>query len=114
MTGDKPPRRGTNREAFLRKHGLPKDTSLSLHKISTLSGMPEMALKKVYTKGLGAYHTNPQSVRLKGSFKKGVAPMSMKLSPQQWAYARVFAFVMKTKKVFYGADRHIAEDYGLL
>jgi hypothetical protein len=28
--------------------------------------------------------------------------------------ARVYAFVQKTKKVFYGADRHIAESYGLL
>lgn len=77
--------------------------------------MPVGALRKVYEKGLGAYHTNPQSVRLKGSFKKGVnAPMSQKLSPQQWAMARVYAFVMKTPKVFYGADKQIAEDYKLL
>jgi hypothetical protein len=30
---------------------------------------------------------------MKGSFKKVAGPMSMKLSPQQWAYARVFSFI---------------------
>jgi hypothetical protein len=105
----------TNRERFLKKHGLPKDTSLDLKEISTLSGMPFSALKMVYNKGLGAYHTNPESVRLKGSFKKDPsAPLSMKLSPQQWGMARVYAFVMKTPKVFRGADKHIAELYDLL
>jgi hypothetical protein len=104
----------TNRERFLKKHKLPMDTSLSLKEISTLSGMPFSALKMVYNKGLGAYHTNPTSVRLKGSFKKNVnAPMSQKLSPQQWGMGRVFAFVMKTPKVFYDADKHIAEMYDL-
>lgn len=105
----------TNRQAFLAKHNLPKDTHLSLHEIASYSGMPVSALRKVYQKGLGAYHTNPQSVRLQGSFKKDPsAPLSRKLSPQQWGLARVYAFVMKTKKVFYGADRHIAEQHKLL
>ena len=105
----------TNRTAFLRKHNLPSDSSLSLHEIASYSGMPIAALRKVYEKGLGAYHTNPESVRVKGTFKKDPsAPLSKKLSAQQWGMARVYAFVMKTKKVFYGADRHIAEQYKLL
>lgn len=105
----------TNKEEFLKKHHLPKDTHLSLQEISKLSGMPYQALKMVYNKGLGAYHTNPVSVRLKGSFIKNVpAPMTYKLSPEQWAYARVYAFVNKSKKVFYDADRHIAEMYSLI
>lgn len=105
----------TNRERFLAKHGLPKDTGLDLKEIAELSGMPFSALKMVYNKGLGAYHTNPESVRLKGSFKKDPrAPLSRKLSPQQWGMARVYAFAMKTPKVFYDADRHIAEMYSLL
>ena len=105
----------TNREAFLSKHDLPTDTSLSLMEISKLSGMPFSALKAVYNKGLGAYHTNPESVRVKGTFKKDPsAPLSVKLSPQQWAMARVYAFVMKTPKVFRKADREIADRYGLL
>jgi hypothetical protein len=105
----------TNREKFLAKHNLPRDESLSLHEIASYSRMPVAALRKVYEKGVGAYHTNPESVRLKGSFKKDAsAPLSRKLSPQQWGMARVYAFVMKTPKVFAGADRHIAEDYSLL
>lgn len=104
----------TNRDAFLRKHKLPKDTSLSLKEVAELSGMPFSALKAVYNKGLGAYRTNPESVRLKGSFKKDPsAPLSQKLSAPQWAMARVYAFVQKTKSVFHGADKHIADDYGL-
>ena len=105
----------TNKQRFLKKHNLPKDTSLSFEEMSELSGFPTQALEKVYEKGLGAYHTNPQSVRMKGTFKKNVdAPMSMKLSAHQWGAARVYAFLMKTKKVFYGADKHIAEEYNLL
>jgi len=105
----------TNRTAFLRKHNLPTDTSLSLPEIASYSGMPVAALRKVYEKGLGAYSSNPESVRVKGTFKKDPsAPLSKKLSAPQWAFARVFAFVMKTKKVFYGADRHIAEAHHLL
>ena len=104
----------TNREAFLRKHGLPADTSLSLEEIASYAKMPVAALRKVYQKGLGAYHTNPESVRVKGTFKKDAsAPLSRKLSPQQWAMARVYAFVMRTPKVFGNADKHIAEEYRL-
>ena len=105
----------TNREAFLKKHHLPASTSLSLQEIAKLSGMPLSALKMVYNKGLGAYHTNPTSVRMKGTFKKGIdAPMSQKLSPEQWGMGRVYAFVMKSPKVFHGPDKHIAEMYDLL
>ena len=105
----------TNREQFLEKHNLPADTQLSIQEISKLSGMPLSALKKVYQKGVGAYYTNPESVRVQGTFKKDPdAPLSIKLSPQQWGLARVYAFVIKTDKVFYGADKHIAEQYGLL
>jgi hypothetical protein len=104
----------TNRIKFLKKHNLPTDTSLSLLEISQLSKVPLQALQSVYNRGIGAYKTNPTSVRMKGTFEKGIdAPMSMKLSKEMWAYGRVYAFVMKTKKVFYGADNDIREAYGL-
>jgi hypothetical protein len=104
----------TNRERFLKQYNLPADTSLSLLEISKLAKMPLNALRKVEDRGYGAYKSNPQSVRMKGTFKKGVnAPMSQKLSASQWARGRVFAFVMKTPKVFKGADRDIAEMYNL-
>jgi hypothetical protein len=105
----------TNREKFLKKHGLPMDYSPTMREIAKLSDMPVQALRRVYQKGMGAYYTNPTSVRMKGSFKKNVdAPMSQKLSPQQWSMARVYAFVMRTPKVFRKADREIAEEFSLL
>jgi len=111
----------TNREKFLRKHGLPMDTHLSLIEISKKAEMPLNALRKVYDRGIGAYKTNPESVRLRPgtkygpAYKKNVtAPASAKLSPEQWAYGRVYAFVMKTPKVFKGADRDVAEMYDLI
>jgi hypothetical protein len=67
----------TNRTAFLKRHGLPRDTSLSLPEIASYAKMPVAALRKVYEKGLGAYHTNPESVRVKGTFAKDPsAPLS--------------------------------------
>jgi len=104
----------TNSQAFKKRHGIPEDQGLSLANISKLSGMPRGALQEVYNRGIGAYKTNPESVRLKGSFKKGVdAPMSMKLSKEQWAMSRVYSFVMKRPGTFYGRDADIVREYGL-
>jgi hypothetical protein len=104
----------TNRIKFLKLHGLPPDKSLSLIEIAALARIPVHPLIEVFRRGIGAYKTNPESVRMKGTFQKNVdAPMSMKLSKEQWAYARVYAFVMKTKKVYYGADNDIRVKYGL-
>lgn len=53
-------------------------------------------LNEVYDRGAGAYESNPQSVRMKGTYKKNVkAPMSKKLSKEQWSYARIYSFVNK-------------------
>ena len=82
----------THRENFLRKHDM-VDQSYSLKKLSNVSGYSERTLQIVYNRGIGAYKTNPESVRIKGSFKKGPAPMSMKLSKEQWAMARVYSFL---------------------
>lgn len=105
----------TNREKFLKRHGLPLTTSLSLPMIAKLSKMPLAALKEVEEKGRGAYSSNPQSVRMKGTFEKNVdAPLSQKLSIDQWALARVYAFVMKTPSTFGSVDKHIAVKYNLV
>lgn len=87
----------TYRQKFNKKFGQDKDQSNSKSKISKLSGIPRSILDDVYDRGIGAYKTNPQSVRMKGTFKKNVkAPLSQKLSKEQWAISRVYAFVMKT------------------
>jgi len=88
----------TYREKFLKKYNL-EDKSYSLDQLSKITGISLHTLNQVYKRGIGAYNTQPSSVRMKGSFKKGVdAPMSMKLSPQNWAYGRIYSFIMKNPK----------------
>jgi hypothetical protein len=83
----------THRQNVLRKYKL-EDKSYSLQELAKISGEPVATLQEVYNRGIGAYKTQPSSVRMKGTFKKGVnAPMKMKLSPQQWAYARVYSYL---------------------
>jgi len=83
----------THRESFLKKKGLP-DKPYSLKELSDASGVKMTILRQVYNRGIGAYKTNPVSVRMQGSFKKNVAaPLSMKLSKEQWAMARVYSFL---------------------
>ena len=84
---------GTHRQNFLKAHKL-EDKSYNLKELSKISAVPMMILQAVYDRGIGAYKTNPSSVRLKGSYVKGVnAPMSKKLSKEQWAMARVYSFL---------------------
>jgi len=83
----------THRQRFLRKYNLP-DHGYSLYELSHTTKIPVSTLQQVYNRGIGAYKTDPSSVRMKGSFKKGVsAPMSQKLSKEQWAMARVYSFL---------------------
>ena len=84
---------GTHRQNFLKKHNL-EDKGYSLKELSKISKVPLSILREVYDRGSGAYKTNRTSVRLKGSFKKNVdAPYKMKLSKEQWAFARVYSYL---------------------
>jgi len=90
---------GTHRTNVIKKLGL-QDEGHSLTQLAKASGIPRKTLQEVYNRGIGAYsNTNSKygvspSVRMKGSFKKGVnAPMSQKLSKEQWAMARVYSFI---------------------
>jgi len=83
----------THRESVLKTWKL-EDKSYSLKKLASITSVPLSTLQEVYDRGIGAYSTQPKSVRLKGSFVKNVdAPMKKKLSPQQWAMARVYSFL---------------------
>jgi len=88
-----------NSQQFKKKHNIDLNKSLSLKEVAKLSGMPIGALNEVYNKGVGAYHTNPSSVR------------PMVKSAEQWAMARVYSFVMRRKTTFGGVDKHIAVKY---
>jgi hypothetical protein len=88
----------THREKVLERYGM-EDRGYSIPELSELFGYSKKVLQEVYNRGIGAYKTNPTSVRMKGSFKKGVnAPMSLKLSKEQWARARVWSFLDNNPK----------------
>ena len=87
----------TNKEEYLKRHNLPKDTSLSKREIAKISNIPIKILDDVYDRGIGAYKTNPQSVRTKEGKKDPSAPLSRKMSKEQWAMARVYSFVNKVE-----------------
>lgn len=103
----------TYKKQFLKKYGLPEDTSLSIEDISHLTGIPAEALQIVYNRGIGAWKTNPESVRLFSFHKKSNAPRQARLGKEQWAGGRLYAFVMKAPKVYYGSDNDVREHYGL-
>ncbi|NBU34244.1 hypothetical protein EBZ38_10910 [bacterium] len=84
---------GTHRENFLHTYNV-ADKHYTLHQLSKITSVPKHILQEVYNRGIGAYKTQPTSVRLKHSYVKNVdAPMGKKLSKEQWAYARVYSFL---------------------
>jgi hypothetical protein len=86
-------RKGTHKENVLKRYNL-KDEGYSLDELAKISSVPLDILQQVYNRGIGAYKTQPKSVRLEGSFVKNVdAPLSKKLSKEQWAMARVYSFL---------------------
>jgi hypothetical protein len=83
----------THRENVLKRLKL-ENKKHSLLALARASGVPRSVLQEVYNRGIGAYKTDPTSVRMKGTFKKGVnAPMSQKLPKEMWAMARVYSFL---------------------
>jgi len=75
----------TYKDKYNKKYKFKKGTSHSLNDISKTTGYKKSGLQTIYNKGIGAYKTNPQSVR-----------PSVK-SKEQWAMARVYSAVMGGK-----------------
>ena len=75
----------TYRNKFNIKYGFDKNESHSLAEISKLTKLKLSSLQDIYNKGIGAYKTNPQSVRPNVKSK------------EQWAMARVYSAVMGGK-----------------
>jgi hypothetical protein len=80
---------------------------------SNKSGFPLRALEEVYKRGIGAWNTNPESVRLQSGEKNYSSSRAGKMGKEQWAMARVNAFISRKRTVFYGADKDIAKKYHL-
>lgn len=75
----------THKAQFNKRHGFDASKSHSLADLAKLA-KPKTTLKtlkEVFNRGIGAYKTNPASVR-----------PHIK-SPEEWAYARVYAFINK-------------------
>lgn len=75
----------TYKEKFNKKHGQPLQTSNSVAKIARLSGISTAKANLIVKKGMGAYKTNPQSVRPQVK------------SARQWGIARLYSAVMGGK-----------------
>ena len=76
----------TYKSRFNKKYGFPLNKSHSIKDISKLTDYKLSGLKTIFNKGIGAYKTNPQSVR-----------PNVK-SPEQWAMARIYASVSSGSK----------------
>ena len=72
-------------QKFNKKYGFESDEPHSLADISKITGYKKSGLETIFDKGIGAFKTNPTSVR------KGIR------SPEQWAQARVYSAVMGGK-----------------
>ena len=77
------------------------------------ANVPYRALLDVYKRGIGAWKSNPESVRLRSGEKNYSASRVGKMGKEQWAMARVNAFLEKRKTVYYGSDNDIRERYRL-
>ena len=75
----------TWKHKYNKKYGYPKNESHSLKEISKDTGVSMKGLRQIYNKGIGAYKTNPSSVRPNVTSK------------EQWAMARVYSSVMGGK-----------------
>jgi len=96
----------THRDHVYAKYGLDKKKTYTLPALAKITEIPLSVLKEVESRGKGAYYSGgvggrpSSSVRMAGSFKKGVdAPAKKKLSMAQWSRARVFSFIDTYKSI---------------
>jgi hypothetical protein len=73
------------KDKYNKKYNYDKNTSHTLEQISKDTGVSMKGLQQIYNKGIGAYKTNPESVRPNVKSK------------EQWAMARVYSAVMGGK-----------------
>jgi len=80
--------KSTYKQLFNKKYKYPLDKSHSLKEISTITGYKLSGLQTIFNKGIGAYKSNPSSVRPQVK------------SPEQWAYGRLYASLNKNSKAY--------------
>ena len=100
----------TYKQDFNKKFNQPLNKSNSLENIQKLTGIKIKVLKDIFKRGVGAFRTNPTSVR-----------KSVK-TEEQWAYARIYSSLMNyyhwkktgNEKGAFKYDRDIFEKYNNL
>jgi len=90
----------TYKNKFNTKYGFSKDEPHSIAAISKITGYKLSGLKTIFSKGVGAYKTSPQSVRPNVSSK------------EQWAYARVYSAVTPKSKASVVDASHLKPKIG--
>lgn len=75
----------TYKEKYNKKYGYKPNESHTLDEVSKDTGVSKKGVQQIYNKGIGAYKTNPESVRPNVKSK------------EQWAMARVYSAVMGGK-----------------
>ncbi len=76
------------KQKYNKKYGFSKDQSHSISEIAKTTGYKKSGLQTIYNKGVGAYKSNPKSVRPQVKSK------------EQWAMARLYASLDKSSKAY--------------
>ena len=89
----------SNKQQFNLQFGFKRDESHSLAEVAKKTRISKAILQEVFNRGVGAWKSNPTSVRSQSGAKspKGF-PVGNRMSKDQWAYARVYGFVMRNPK----------------
>ena len=86
----------THKQKWNARNGFALNASHTKPEIAKVADVPVRILTEVHKRGVGAHKTNPESVRVKGTYHKDAkVSIKKKLSAEQWGQARVYAFVNK-------------------
>lgn len=89
----------TFRQKYNLKYKFKRDSSHSLEDIAKTTGIKKSILQDVFSRGVGARKSNPESVRSATTGKKvGGKSLRGKMSAEAWGQSRVYGFVMKNPK----------------
>lgn len=100
----------TYKQKFNKKYGFKLAEPHSKKDIAKITGIKKSILDDVFDRGVGAWKNNQASVRNVKGVKGGPGK---KMGKEQWAYARIYSFVMggRTQST---ADKDLAIKAGLI
>ena len=91
----------TNKQKFNIIYKQDKNQANSKLDISKLTKIPMKFIEEVFSRGEGAWKSNPQSVRRVNG---------KKLSAVAWAYSRIYAWIVKRKEGRLDFDLDVSSD----